>query len=248
MNEIDLKYLFALPPEEIVKWFQSKGLTFSWNWQDTWQEAHAKAFTVAKVMKMDILQELMDEVDKIFSKGITFKQFQKDLEPILKRLGWWGKVKASEVSGYVPMPGVDPDKIVQLGSPARLETIFRVNSNVSYNAGRYKFQMQNAANRPYWLYVQLERKHKRKAHAVYANKVFRYDDPIWDKIYPPNGWSCGCYAVALTLEEVNARGLKVIKGTDVVINVEEGWDYNPGKAAFSPDLTKYDSDIAKWYS
>lgn len=247
MTPDQLKYLLSLPPEEIVNWYKSKGYTFSWNWQDVWQDAHAKAFTVAKVMKLDILQTIKTEVDNIFSKGITFEQFKRNLEPMLRDLGWWGKMKASEVPGYDPASGTDPNKIVQLGSPARLRTIFQTNSNVAYNSGRYKFQIQNAASRPYWLYNQLERKRKRKAHAVYAGKVFMYDDPIWNKIYPPNGWLCGCFVTALIKEEVEARGLKVWKGSDVRVDVEEGWDYNPGKAAFAPDPAKYDKDIFAQY-
>ncbi len=247
MNADQLKYLLSLPPEEIVKWYKSKGYAFSWKWEDVWQEAHARAFTVSKVMKLDILQELKDEVDKIFTHGLTFEQFRKDLEPNLKRLGWWGKVRADEVPGYDPASGGDPNKIVQLGSPRRLQTIFQTNSNVAYNSGRYKFQIQNAVNRPYWLYNQLERKHKRKAHAVYANKVFMFDDPIWNIIYPPNRWGCGCYVIALTKEEVEARGLKVCKGSDERIDVAEGWDYNPGKSYYKPDPAKYDKEIFAQY-
>jgi hypothetical protein len=27
--------------------------------------------------------------------------------------------------------------------------------------------------------------------------VARFDDPIWEKIYPPNGWLCGCVVLAV---------------------------------------------------
>ena len=107
--------------------------------------------------------------------------------------------------------------------------------------------LENVDERPYWLYMQIERPRKRKTHAVYANKVFMWNDPIWDSIFPPNGWNCGCYVIALTKAEMDARGLKVWKGEDVANRVEEGWDYNPGKTMFKPDLTKYDSDLVKQY-
>ncbi len=247
MTENDLKYLLTLPPEEIIKWFYSKGYSFSWNWNDIWQDAHMRSFTVAKVMKLDILQEIKNETDKIFSKGITYQQFLKDLEPTLKRLGWWGKVRADEVPGYDPNSGIPPDKMIQLGSPRRLLTIYNTNANVAYNAARYKFQAQNAASRPYWLYVQIHRPSYRKEHALYDGKVFMWNDPIWDKIYPPNGFNCGCRVVALTYDEVLARGLKVWNGSDVRIDVADGWDYNPGKSLFEPDLLKYDSDLRAIY-
>jgi len=190
MDTNQIKFLLSLPPEEIVSWYKTKGLTVTWSWRDLWQEAHSRSFTVAKAMKLDILQSIKDEVDKIFDSGITYEQFKKDLEPILKRLGWWGKVKASDVPGYDPASGVDPNKIVQLGSPSRLKTIFRVNSSVGYNSLRYKNQWANRESRPYWWYIQLDRPTKRKAHEYYHNKVFLATDPIWAKIYPPNGWFC----------------------------------------------------------
>ena len=249
MSDDQIKYLLTLPPEQIVQWYKSKGYTFSWDWKEVWKNEHARTFTVAKVMKLDILQELKDEVDKIFNDGITYEQFRKDLEPILKRLGWWGKVKAKVVPGFDAerSRGADPESYVQLGSPSRLKTIFTTNANVAYSSGRYKMMIQNVAERPYWLYNQIERKHKRKAHANYAGKVFMWDDPIWDSIFPPNGFFCGCYVTALTKAEVEARGLKIWKGEDVTVKVEEGWDYNPGKSYYQPDLSKYDSDLQNEY-
>ena len=247
MSDDQLKYLLTLPPEQIVQWYKSKGYTFSWDWKDVWQNAHAQTFTVAKVMKLDILQEIKDEVDKIFNNGITYEQFRKDLEPILKKLGWWGKVNASDVPGYDPANGIDPNKIVQLGSPSRLKIIFTTNANVAYSAGNYKSLMEVVGEYPYWLYNQIERKHKRKAHANYAGKVFMWDDPIWDSIFPPNGFFCGCYVTSLNKSQMEVRGLKVWKGEDVAIKVEEGWDYNPGKSYYKPDLSKYDKTLVKQF-
>jgi len=87
----ELQFLFNLAPEKAIAYLESKGVKFSWDWQDTWQEAHNKAFTVAKVMKLDILQDIRDEVTKSLTDGITFEQFKRDLEPILKRPGLVGK-------------------------------------------------------------------------------------------------------------------------------------------------------------
>jgi len=231
MTTEQLRYLLTLPPEKIIQWYREKGYRFSWDWKDTLKEAHARAFTVAKAMKLDILLEIKDEVDKIFSEGITYEQFKKDLEPILKKLGWWGKVKAADVPGYKPDSGIDPNKIVELGSPRRLRTIYQTNANVAYSSGRYKMMLSNSKNRPYWQYKQLDRKTKRISHSYYADKIFRYDDPIWDVIYPPSDWNCGCYVIPLSQAEVDAKGLKISNGSDFEIkNIPPEWAYNPGKA------------------
>lgn len=241
--------LANMEPEQIVKWYKSKGYTFSWDWKDTWQQAHAKAFTVAKVMKMDILQSIHKEVNKIFTDGNTFEEFQKNLTPTLKKLGWYGKVRAKDVPGYNPeIVKGDPNKMIQLGSPRRLKTIYFNNANVAYNAGRWKHQFENRNERPYLRYIQVQRGNKRDSHTKYHNKVFRVHDPIWDIIYPPNGFNCGCYTTALNDNDLKKENLKVSKG-DTFKNTEvaDGWNYNPAKAAFSPDLSKYDDKIAKLF-
>jgi len=251
MNVNDLKYLFNLPPEKIIEWYKNKGLVLNWDWNETWQDAHARSFTVAKVMKLDILQDVHNAMIERFEKGTTFRKFQRKLEPILRSKGWWGKVKAKDVPGYDPNSNVDPEKIVQLGSPYRLKKIFRINSNVAYNSERYNFQMEDAVNRPYWQYVQVMRETKRTSHNKFHLLVFHYADPIWDILYPPNDWNCGCRVRTLSAAEVEKQKLTISVGSDYLEYAQsiipEEWRYNPGKTAFQVDLGKYDSKIAKQY-
>jgi SPP1 gp7 family putative phage head morphogenesis protein len=261
----DLKYAFKLPPEKAVEYFKSKGYTFSWDWHEVWQEAHAKAFTVAKVMRMDVLQDIRGEVQKALDEGTTFAQFRKELEPRLKAKGWWGKKVVGDKEG---------GRTVQLGSPYRLETIYRQNVQTAYMAGRYRAQMGNVADRPHWQYVAVLDSRTRPAHRILNGKVFRYDDPFWDSMYPPNGWRCRCRVRALddgdmrdrwlteessegelSTEEVriNAAGdkkavtLYTDRETGLMMHPDVGWSYNPGKVAWKPDLAKYDPDIRKLY-
>ena len=77
----DLKYAIGLSPKEAIKYLTSKGYTFSWDWHEVWQEAHTKVFTVAKVMRKDILDDIREIVEKAITDGITLQQFKKELEP-----------------------------------------------------------------------------------------------------------------------------------------------------------------------
>jgi SPP1 gp7 family putative phage head morphogenesis protein len=179
-GNIDLLYAIGLPPEEAIKYFQSKGYAFSWDWYDVWQEAHALAFTVAKAMRMDVLQTIRDEMQKVFDEGITLDQFRKDLEPRLKALGWWGKTMVADETGAAS---------VQLGSPWRLATIYNTNFQTGYSAGRWKTFMDNSADRPYGMYVAVLDSVTRPAHRALHGKVFPLDDPFWTYFGPPNGWN-----------------------------------------------------------
>ena len=74
----------------------------------------------------------------------------------------------------------------------------------------------------------------RPSHAEMNGVVYRADNPIWGRIYTPNGFGCRCIIRALTEREVRARGLRVLEGTDApfAFTPDEGWDYNPGEAAW----------------
>jgi len=240
MTTPDIQLLIGLKPEEIIQWYKRKGYKFSWNWQDTWQEAHTKAFTVAKAMRLDILSDIRNEIQKALNEGLSFQQFKENLKPILKAKGWWGKVKAKDVPSDVKLPeGIDPEKEVLLGSPYRLKTIYRTNIKVAYSAGHYKNMIQNIKSMPYWMYSAVMDMKTRPSHASLHGKVFRADDPIWDKIYPPNGWNCRCSVIPLDDDDLQEMNLKVEKNPSIpnYFKIDEGWDYNVGKAFLSFDNT-----------
>lgn len=229
---IDIDYALSLPPEKAQEYFKQKGFVFTWDWEDMWQKSHNKAFTVAKVMKQDVLEDIHGMVNKAIDEGITFHQFKKELEPRLKVKGWWGKVDG-----------------VQLGSPHRLETIYRTNLDVAYSQGRYQEQEAVKEYRPYWMYVATLDGNTRPAHADLHGKVFPADDSFWDIHYPPNGWGCRCMVRNLRKEQVREKGLKIesskgrISSETVKIGKKEvkqplfdgkktvspDWAYNAGK-------------------
>lgn len=261
MKSADLSYAFGLPPEKAVDYFKSKGYIFSWNWQDTWQESHAKAFTVAKAMRLDVLQDIREEVQKALDEGITFQQFKKELIPKLQTKGWWGKKLIGDEKGA---------QEVQLGSPRRLQTIYQTNLQTAYMTGRFKEMLDNVEDRPYWQYVAVMDSKTRPGHRRLNGKVFRYDDPFWKTFYPPNGWNCRCRVRALSTQDIKNRGLEISSGGDYLreeevtinragdkakvavytdpktgldIHPDAGWSYNPGEAFWQPDWSKYPKEM-----
>lgn len=247
-QDIDIKLAIGLKPEQIINYLKQKGYKISWNWQDTWQEAYTKAFTVAKAMKLDILSDIRNELQKALDEGLSFKQFKENLEPLLKAKGWWGKVKAKDVPKDFPLPeNVDPEKEVLLGSPWRLKTIYRTNIDVAYAAGNYKAMVDNIKDRPYWMYNAVLDSNTRPSHRALHGKVFRADDPIWNKIYPPNDWNCRCSVIPLDDQDIEEMNIKITKGSNEIVNKlkpGKGWDYNPAKG-YIDVLNNKISDLEK---
>lgn len=270
---LDISVFFDLEPEAIVKAFEAKGYSFSWDWTDTWQEAHAKTFTVAKVMKMDILQDIRDGVTDAVQDGITFQEFKKRIIPDLQAKGWWGRVPAKDVPSDAALPaGVDPDKEVQLGSVRRLRTIYQTNMQVAFSVGRWKSMKENAETRPLWGWVSLLDNRTRLSHRLLdytvSGKVYPHDDPFWSKFYPPIDWGCRCRVRAFRENELKSRGLTVASAEKLIkvekvpfkdseptgpqaeiavymgVRTGKGWGYDKGQAAF-PNTKVYSKDIEK---
>lgn len=195
----NLKGLFKLSPALAIKYFKNKNNVRSWDWYDIWQDSHKKAFTVAKAMNKHVLEDIRTSLEKSLEQGKTFEQFKKDLKPTLQKRGWWGEMIVVDKEGQAEK--------VQLGSNYRLKTIYRVNMQTAYQTGRYKTQIDNADNRPYWEYVAVMDSSTRPEHAMLNGLVFRYDDPFWKAFYPPNGWNCRCRVNALSQYNLDSKNL-----------------------------------------
>lgn len=240
-----------LEPADAVAYFRSKGMEITWDWHDMRREAHAQGFTVAKATSLDVLRAIRDMVDKAISSGMTFDQFKRQLRPQLQDLGWWGQQEVLDgETGELTQ--------VQLGSNRRLRTIFQTNVQTAHMAGRYKRMLDNVDNQPYWRYIAVMDGRTRPAHRALHGKVWRWDDPIWDVIFPPNGWGCRCTVQALSEQEFKRLGVpledgsaaihtvqvpinkagdtmdvRVVRYTDEagrerIFRPDPGWDYNPG--------------------
>ncbi|TMN39085.1 phage minor head protein [Pseudoalteromonas sp. S2755] len=251
---IDLSIAFNKPPADAVAYFKSKGYAISDEWHDVLTTAHAKAFTVARVQSMEVLEAIRKYTDTALAEGLTAKQFREQLTPELQKLGWWGKTKNEQGDS------------VQLGSPYRLNNIYRTNLQTAYMSGRYRRMLARSKTHPYWQYVAIDDAQTRPEHRLLHGKVFRFDDPIWQTIFPPNGWGCRCRVRALTAEQVKARGLTVEDGSGYVqqfdaeivsresgevktteharvklpsgdvMTPDVGWAYSPGQSAFGTDV------------
>jgi SPP1 gp7 family putative phage head morphogenesis protein len=200
----DGKILFGVgvEPEAALKFFRSKGLKTGFSWQDVWKEEHDAAFTVAKMMDVDLLKDMRDAVDKAISDGQTFSDFRKSVQPMLVDRGWWGRAEMTD-----PLTGEVRD--VQLGSVRRLKTIFQTNMQMSYSAAdrqRYEETKQSA---PYLMYDAVDDSHTRPEHHAWDGTILRGDNPWWKTHTPPNGFGCRCSIIQLSGDDLRSMGRSV---------------------------------------
>lgn len=210
----------ALPHERAIEYFQAKGLRISSRAIDLVPEAHARAFTVAGVLKAEALQDIRTAMDRALANGETFDEFKRGLRAKLKTQGWWG-VPTDPATGEI-LPG-------RAMTPHRLRTVFQTNTQSAYMAGRYKAQLENADQRPYWQYVAILDSRTRPRHRSLHGRIFRYDDPVWRSIYPPNGYNCRCRVRALSADDFEAEGGALSQGEGHIETIEADLGPRGGK-------------------
>lgn len=216
---IDLNAAFRMPSRDAVAYFEAKGYQPTLDWWEMDRAAHARAFTVAHAARQEVLESIRGELQRMLDDGITEREFVERLTGKLQRQGWWGKQVVVDAAGGA--------KEVQLGSPWRLKNIYRVNKQVAYNVGRYKQQMENSDQRPWWRYVAVMDSRTRPSHAALNGRVFRYDDPIWDDFYPPNGWGCRCRVRALSDAALKRRGLRYESSDGDLSRIQQRYATDP---------------------
>lgn len=174
---VDLGWVLTLPPQEAVEYLRGREIRVSDGWRDVYGAENARVFTVARMADRDLLGDVRDHLKRVIAEGITTAVAERDLEAALRDAGWWGIERRAD--------GTE----VMLGSPYRVRTIVRTNIQTAYNAGRYRRQREVMAARPFWLYDAVLDGVTRQSHREMDGKVFRADNPIWRRIYPPNGFN-----------------------------------------------------------
>lgn len=236
MAHVELK---LLPPAEAIRFFRSKGFTVGFAWQDVWAAEHARAFTVAKAMRMDVLETIRKSMDRAIAEGRTFEQFRKELAPVLQRLGWWGRRRVLD-------PVTGKRRLSQLGSTRRLRTIFDVNMRSAYAAGAWQRIERTAGRRPFLRYSAILDERTRPMHRTWHGTVLPVNDAWWRTHYPPNGWRCRCTVRQLNQHQLDGEGLKVSlrpsaptrryvdrrngRIVEVPAGIDPGFEFNAGVA------------------
>lgn len=237
--DVPLASAWDMPPEEALDFLRRKGLRTTFNWQDMVGDEHARAFTVAKMMDADLLATVQESLTDAVARGVPFQEWADSIVPTLQAKGWWGRKAVVD-------PATGNTVVAQLGSPSRLQTIYRTNMQSAYAAGQWDAIEEQADLAPFLLYDAVDDHRTRPEHAAWDGLVLPVTDAWWKSHYPPNGWNCRCSVIQLSAEEVADLGLSPgkapkEKGTNwrnprtekterVPKGVDPGWNNNSGEA------------------
>lgn len=228
MADLDpsLKAIFGMKPDAVIEFLKNKKLATTWNFNEMKGDAHNHAFTVAKVMRRDILQDIRNGITSILEDGKTYKQVQENLVPILQAKGWWGKQDVAD-------PRTGEIRQVQLGSPQRMKTIFQTNLQKAYMEERIRTSRELVDIFPYWQWVAVMDGRTRPSHRAMDGRVFMADDPLWTVVAkPPSGYRCRCRHRALTKHIAEREGFTVESSEGRIVDheIRVGGEMVPVKA------------------
>ena len=81
---------FSLQPKDSIDYLKNKGYKLTFDYDEMLHDAHNKAFTVAKVTRLDLLNDIHGSIVQAMQKGETFENWKKNITPTLKERGWIG--------------------------------------------------------------------------------------------------------------------------------------------------------------
>lgn len=193
-------FSFKQTPDAARAYLQNKGYKLTFNYDEMKGTAHHKAFTVAKVTRVDLLNDIFESLNQALASGATFADWQTNIKPTLQAKGWWGKKE-------VVNPATGEIKDIYIGS-RRLRTIFNTNMRVAYAVARHA-QMSALTTAIYWRYRSMLLPNSRDGHKAIHGITLHKDDPFWRTNYPPNAWNCKCKVQALSQKQLDKRGIKL---------------------------------------
>ena len=224
---------FFEEPTAVYEYLKSKKPEIHFDYDEIMHDAHKKAFTVAKMMNLDLLKDTQASLTKAFKEGVGFDEWKKSVKPMLAKKGWLGNIKVKD-------PKIGEEKEIYVGN-RRLRTIFNTNMRTAYAKARYESQMQSLGE--YFRYTAVLDGRTREAHRKLHGKTLPKTDKFWDTNYPPNGWGCRCKVQVLTEAECVARGIvPLADGSFLPQAAEKDFKYNPGKVDKTDEILKDKQD------
>jgi SPP1 gp7 family putative phage head morphogenesis protein len=211
--------------EEAVAWFLERVPLPKDAWDTLEEEAKRRAFTVAGVAQLDVIESVWETIYDALSDDTPYIDFQESVRE--KLLNAW--------DGTVKNPG------------HRIETIFRTNTQQAYSSGRWKQMSEPAVKsaRPFWMFdAVLDDRTTEEICRPLNGTVLPADDPFWATHRPPLHFSCRSTIRSLTRKAAEEKGVaQELPQT----TVQKGFGHAPGKHEWKPNPSDYPPELWRAY-
>lgn len=113
-----------------------------------------------------------------------------------------------------------------------LKSGFRLFCRLRRAKQKWASYLSNIDNAPFWLYSAMRDPRSTPAHVKISGMVFKWDNPVWDKIFPPNHMDCRCGVRCIDAQYMSENGLSLSKEADLDFEGvrPHGWSFHPKKA------------------
>lgn len=245
----NLSLALNLPPEGALRYFDSLNLPLPANAGEAIAQAAAKARSIAGIQQQEIVGDLFNGLRQSAAEGTPFATWRKNALAMLRERGL-----ALDKAG--DMVQQSTGEVVGTGlTRHRLQTIFQTQMTNARMASLWQKLQENKDARPYLQYSAINDARTRPAHRALDNVVYPIDDPFWDYFYPPNGFRCRCYVMALAPRDVARAGLTVSHSSpeqfsEMVITNRKGQSHTRTRItladgrSFTPDKG-FDNNVGK---
>ena len=182
LDELVASFATDLPQDDQAGYIQALVPVVKEVYQDLTAQYKTDAFTLAGTADVRLIEKIRDALADVARKGGT----SEDWEAAVNQL-------------------TDDAGVARLNA-FTLDTAFNTAMQNAYSLGRYE-QMKDPATQgvfPFWQYWTVGDDRVRPEHAVLDQFVARAMDPVWMKIYPPNGFNCRCSVIPVTEAEALA--------------------------------------------
>lgn len=199
------------------------------DWQELLQAGHDRAFVVAGITSQQVAEDIQTLVIRNMESG-GIDGFRSDLDQLVADGRWTGNPDMV-IDGTEDAETLERKKRYRAW---RSRTIFDTNLRTAQAAGRLKQQRALADLLPYFQYTHAATRTPRRPrinHVRLDGLTLSQDDPVWARIYAPNGWLCSCSVRAIT-QRMADRAPDTLRQppteAEIAQAVPAEWQYLPG--------------------
>ena len=206
-NKMDKPDYLSQPFQEALDYFLKKIPSITERWDDYSSEQHDYAFTVAGVMREDILEDIQWLISRMLgSEGLTYNQFQKEFKDLIGKKGWLptGTQKQQQRRLYI----IADTNIRQAYKRGQIEQFKQSGLQGKYNYG---------------VWIHRDSPSPRHNHKQLHLKAILLDSPFYRQVFAPHGFGCRCRVQFANERIIKRLGATIIDPPNPKIYLEKGF-------------------------